>query len=301
MNNHEHMKNLINLGFLVDEKAREKIESLNEEQFFKLMESLKKDNAFIVNEATLKTFLTEDVKIINTIKRMDAFSIQDFVKNLNERYSFLQGILIKKLEMSSVVSINKCSDGDATIIGMVKEKEEKGSNFLISLEDPTGEMQVVVEKKLGEKLGLDDVVAISGKISNRVMTASRILFPDISLKPVALSNDSIKVAFLQDKEAKADYVVYKNKIKDSIKSKDYEISNPCIFKIGNVVFLLILGYDPLDALKKRYVNLKSTDFLIEPSPDIVFTDREVNANYKGISIVTKDRIIDLKTREVAII
>jgi hypothetical protein len=63
------------------------------------------------------------------------------------------------------------------------------------------------------------------------------------------------------------------------------------------VFLLLLGFDPLDVLKKRCVSIDNADFLVEPSPDIVFTDKDVNTNYKGISIVSKDKIIDLKTRE----
>jgi hypothetical protein len=82
-----------------------------------------------------------------------------------------------------------------------------------------------------------------------------------------------------------------------IKKKEIEISNPSIFKIGNVIFLMLIGFDPLDVLKKRYVTIENNDFLIEPSPDIVFTDKDVNTNYKGISIVSKDKMIDLKTRE----
>jgi hypothetical protein len=58
------------------------------------------------------------------------------------------------------------------------------------------------------------------------------------------------------------------------------------FKISNVIFLLVLGFDPLEALRKRYINIDNTDFLIEPSPDIVFTDKDINTNYKGVSIVS---------------
>jgi hypothetical protein len=143
---------------------------------------------------------------------------------------------------------------------------------------------------------LDDVIAVSGEINSKVLNADKIIFPDVPLKPVVFSNDSIRVAFT-DKDVKADYNVYDNKIKDMIKKKEIEISNPSIFKIGNVIFLMLLGFDPLDVLKKRYVTIENNDFLIEPSPDIVFTDKDINTNYKGISIVSENKIIDLKTRE----
>jgi hypothetical protein len=296
MNEHSHLKNLINLGFLVDDKITEKIENLNEEDFFKLIEGLKKESIFIVNESVLKTIVSDEVKVFSSAKRMESFNIQDFVRVLNERYVFLQNILMKKLELANIVSINKCNEGAVSVIGMVKEKEEKGDKFIVVLEDPTGEVQVSIQKKLGEKISLDDVIAVSGEVNNKVLNADKIIFPDVPLKPVVFSNDSIRVAFT-DKDVKADYIVYGNKIKDMIKKKEIEISNPSIFKIGNVIFLLLLDFDPLDVLKKRYVSIDNTDFLIEPSPDIVFTDKDINTNYKGISIVSKNKMIDLKTRE----
>ncbi len=205
---------------------------------------------------------------------------------------------MKKLELSNIVSINKCGTGVVTVIGMVKEKEEKNNN-IITLEDSTGEIQALVTKKLVEKLALDDVVAVSGKINNKTLFVDKLLFPDVPFKPVVYSKEVVKLAFLSDKkDIGADYLIYKDKIKDKIKNKEYKITNPCIFKINNVIILLILGFDSLEALKKRYVSIKENDFLIEPSPDIVLSDIENNKNYKGISIVSKDKTIDLKTRKV---
>ncbi len=298
--NHSHLKNLINLGFLVDEKIKDKIETLNEEEFYKLVENLKKDNIFIVNEETLRSISITEVKILKKFKKTEKFTIQDFVKKLNNRYDFLKNILMKKIELSNTVSINKCSVGTVTIIGLVKEKEEKNNNFIVFLEDPTGEIKALVTKKLGEKLALDDVVSVSGRINNKILFVDKLLFPDVSLKPVVFSKESIKLAFLSDKkDVKADYLVYKDRIEDKIKNKKYKITNSCIFKINDVVILLILGFDPLEVLRKRYVNIENTDFLVEPSPDVVFTDKEINTNYKGISIVSKNKIIDLKTREIS--
>lgn len=298
--NHNHLKNLINLGFLVDEKTVNSIEKLNEEEFYKLVEGLKDKNVFIINEDVLKKVLAEEVNILKEFKKTERFSILDFVGVLNKRYNFLQNILMKKLELSNIVSINKCSSGNASVIGFIKEKEEKDDSYIVSLEDPTGEIQVLIPKRLGEKLSLDDVVAVSGRINNKILFADKILLPDVPLKPVNYSKETVKIAFLSNKkDVKVDYLIHDNRIEDKIKNKIYKITNPSIFRINNVVILLIFGFDPLDVLKKRYVNIENTDFLIEPSPDIVFTDKEINTNYKGISIVSKDKIIDLKTREVS--
>jgi len=291
------LKNLTNLGFLIDEKIKDKIENLSEEELYRLIEGLKKENIFIINDGVLRNLLSEDVKILRTFKKTEKFNVQDYVRNLNERYSFLQNILMKKLELSNIVSIDKSSDGSASIIGIAKEKEEKIENIIVSLEDPTGEIKAVIPKKIGEKLALDDVVALTGIIENKILNVDRILFPDVPLKNVAYTQDSIKIAFSSEKNVDADYIVRNNKIEDRIKNKEVEITNPCIFKIGNVLFLLILGYDPLDALKKRYVSIENSDFIMEPSPDIVFTDKGINTNYKGISVVSENKIVDLKTRE----
>lgn len=90
--NHNHLKNLFNLGFLVDEKIKEKIESLNEEEFYKLVEILKKENAFIVSEEILRSVFVGEMKILRKFKKTEKFTVQDFVKNLNNRYNFLQDI-----------------------------------------------------------------------------------------------------------------------------------------------------------------------------------------------------------------
>jgi len=296
-NEHNHLKNLVNLGFLVDEKIKDSIESLNEEEFFKLIESLKKENVFMLNEEILKKFHAEDVKILRTAKKLEILSMQEFVKHLNERYAFLQSILMKKLELSNIVSINK-ADGNVTVIGLIKEMEDKNSYFLVSLEDPTGEIKATIDKKISGKIALDDVIAVMGNINNKILDVEKVLLPDVPLKPVIYSKEQIKIAFSSErKDIKADYLIYGNKIKDNIKNKEIELSNPCIFKIDDVMFLFIKGFDALDVLKKRYVNVENSDFFIEPPPDIVLTDK-VNANYKGISIVSENKIINLKTREI---
>jgi DNA polymerase II small subunit/DNA polymerase delta subunit B len=295
--NHSHVKNLVNLGYLVDQEIVDLIENLNENDFYKLVEDLKKENLFLINKDLINKVVVSDVKIIKNFIPVKKFTVQDFVRNLNERYIALQSILLKRVEFSDLVSINKISNGNASIIGLIKEKTEKDENLLVTLEDSTGDIQAIVPKNLGEKLVLDDVVAVSGRINNKIFV-DKLIYPDVPIRPVNYSFNSIKIAFLENKESDADYLIYREKIIDKIKNKIYTITNPCLVEIGGVVILVLLGFNPLDVLRKRYINIENTDFLVEPVPDIIFTDKDVNANYKGITIVSLNKTIDLKTREI---
>jgi len=297
--NHNHVKNLINLGYLVDEAIVNLIENIDEDTFYRLIEGVKKENTFIINNDLIKKILVNDVNIIKEFTYNNRFTLQDFVKNLNERYSVLQNVLIKRLEFSDLVSINKVGVGNATIIGLVKDKAEREDTFIVSLEDPTGEFQVVIPKNVGEKLNLDDVVAVSGRVNNKILFADKLIYPDVPIRPVNYTSENIKIAFLEnDKDYDANYVFYIDEIKDKIKGKSYKIKNPYLVEIQGILILITSGANPLDVLRRRYMNIENTDFIIEPVPDIIFTNTDVNTNYKGITIASLNKIIDLKTREV---
>lgn len=294
-----HLKELINQGFLVEEDSKDIIEKLDEKDFQKLLDNLKKEKVFIISSDLINKILTKEIEILKQFKASKSFTIQDFVKILNERYSFLQNILLNKIELKNIVSINKASSGNVSIIGLVKDMVEKNSNTLVVLEDPTGDIETLMDKRLAEKLSLDDVVAVSGNINNKILFVNKVLFPSIPLRPVNYSSENIKIAFLSSKkEVKVDYNIYKNKIEDKIKNKTYNITTPCFIKVKNIIILIIFGFDPINILNKRYVNIDNTDFLIDPIPDVLFTDRKMDMSYKGVSIVSLDKIINLKTREV---
>ncbi|MFH1473773.1 MAG: OB-fold nucleic acid binding domain-containing protein [Candidatus Aenigmatarchaeota archaeon] len=297
--NHIRVKNLISSGFLVNGEIASNIEALSEDDFLLLQEKLKKEKAFVLSKELINRLLTKEIEILSQFKPVEAITIQDFVKTLNERYSFLQGILLDKVELKNIVSINKAGNGDVSIIGLVKEISEKDSNTLVVLEDPTGSIETVIDKKIAERLCLDDVVAVTGKINNRTLSVDKLLFPNIPLRPVNYSKESVRIAFSENgKKIGADYVIYKNKIRDNIKNKSYEISCPCFVKIKNVTVLVVFNTDPINLLNKRYANICNRDLLVKTIPDILFTNNGKNMSYKGVSIVSLDNVIDLKTREV---
>jgi DNA polymerase II small subunit/DNA polymerase delta subunit B len=298
--NHKHVRNLINLGYLVDESVVNIIENIDENDFFKLLDFLKKENPLVIDNELIKKIFVRDVEIIKEFAPASRFTVQDFVKKLNEKYNVLQAILVKRVDFSDLVSINKIGSGDASIIALVKDKVEKEGNFLVNLEDPTGEIQALIPRSLGEKLSLDDVVAVSGRINNKVLLVEKLIYPDVPIRPVNYTSDSVKVAFLgKERDCDANYVFYVDEINDKIKDKKYKIKVPCFVEIGGVMVLVVSGLNPLDVLRKRYASIKSTDFIIEHVPDIIFTDEDFNTNYKGITIVSLNKLIDLKNREVS--
>jgi DNA polymerase II small subunit/DNA polymerase delta subunit B len=297
--NHNHLRNLINLGYLVDESVVSLVENIDEDNFYRLIEGLKRESSFFITNELIKKILVRDVNIVKEFKALKKFTVQDFVKDLNERYSVLQSVLVKRVDFSDLVSINKIGNGSASIIGMAKDKLEREGNFIVNLEDPTGEIQALILKTSGEKLALDDVVAASGRVNNKILFVEKLVYPDVPLRPVNYTSESIGVAFLEEgKDCDANYVFHKGEIEDKIKNKVYKITNPCLVEIEGILILVLFDSNPLEVLRKRFLSIENTDFIIEPVPDIIFTDKDVNTNYKGITIVSLNKLIDLKNREV---
>jgi hypothetical protein len=292
-----HLEELVRFGFLVEENSREYIENLDDKRFQELVEHLKEEKPFIVSKELISNILAREIEILEQFKPVEELTVHDFVGVLNRRYSFLQSILLSKVELKNIVSINKVSNGSASVIGLVKDILIKNGKRDIVLEDPTGYIDALADEKMIEKLVLDDVVAVSGRVSNKTLFVDKVYFPSVPLRPVNYSKDNVRVAFT-DKNANADYVIRENNVEDRVKRKNYSISMPCILKISDITVLVAPGFDPMEIINKRYLNTERVDFLIDPVPDIIFTDKDVNMSYKGISIVSKDNIIDLKTRNV---
>lgn len=295
----KNLKELVSMGFLIDEDAKENINNLNEEDFNILVENVKKENPLTISNEFIKNIFAKEVKILKQLKMKKKMTIKDFVNFLNQKYNKLQEILIEKLEIKNVVSINKCGSGSVSIIGMVKTITDKGDNFEIFLEDPTGEIKTAIPKNLGSKIKLDDVIAVSGNMNNKILFVNRVIFPDVPLRPVNYSEESVKVGYItKDKKIEVNYVINKNQVKDNIKNKRYKIIPPIFLEIGGIKILIIGDADPLNVLKKRYLKKENSDFIIDIIPDVIFTEKDVNRNHKGITIVSANNIIDLKNREV---
>ena len=279
-----YLKQLIGLGVLVEPNVANDLNKLENQDFEKMVDFVRTEKPLVLSREVLEKFLKKSefriIKNFNTVKK---YEIQDYVTMLNNRYNSLQDILIKKVELQNVMSINKAKVGNISIIGMIKEMNDK-----IEIEDPTGTLQLSIENN---NLSKDDVIAVTGNITNGTIVAEKIIYPDVPLRPVNYSSKNIIIG--ED----GDYIISKNKIEDKIKNKTYEINNPCLIQIDSLVILIAFGYNALGFLKKRYIHKDNTDFVLDSIPDIIFSDIVENSNYKGISIMTKGSI-NLKTREL---
>jgi len=128
-------------------------------------------------------------------------SINNFLALYRDRFVRLAEILSKNPEVKNIIPINQVkilqSSGPVNIIGMVTEKKSSrgGSAIKFSLEDQTGEIEVMVRKN--EKnhetyesmnhLLNDQVVFVSGflkvdlQYGHRIIYANKIIWPDIPL------------------------------------------------------------------------------------------------------------------------
>lgn len=136
--------------------------------------------------------------------------IQDFVKYFNLRYKALETILISRQELSSPASIarllSKKEKENVSAIGIVKEKTStSNNNIILTIEDPTGEIKVLVSKSKPDLLEqakdivLDEVIGVTGVCGNEIIFCSRIIHPDIPAhKELKKSSDEIYALFLSD-------------------------------------------------------------------------------------------------------
>lgn len=167
----------------------------------------------LLNEGKKKAGTVTVVK--NYTKDPCKRNVQDFVRYFNQRYRALSGILQTRKELETVVSIGRLQGKNeretVAIIGMVLEKREtKGKHIVLKLEDPTGNIDVWLHSKnkdlreLGNEIVLDEVIGITGQISNGRIFANSIIFPDVPLhKETRRTKETKYVIFVGDVEVGA--------------------------------------------------------------------------------------------------
>ncbi|MBI4448870.1 metallophosphoesterase [Candidatus Woesearchaeota archaeon] len=122
--------------------------------------------------------------------------VQDFVTFFSNRFYALEKVLRQRQELAGVLSIGRVvqkKDRDqVAIIGIVVEKSvTKNNNLIIRLEDPSGEVNVLVSNKRSELFMLcrdivhDEVIGVTGAFSETTgsggkwVMANNVYFPEI--------------------------------------------------------------------------------------------------------------------------
>lgn len=207
-----------NILFLNKDAVRilrdEKTENVDWSEFERtkvLMEKFKDDSyeKFLqISEKEEKTKARVKV-VFSYIEKPEKKEVADFVSIFNKRYNLLKNILLGRQELQGATSIKRILQKNqkekVMIIGIVKDKYiTKNNNIILTLEDPTGQITVVVSKtsgvyKTARDIVLDEVLGISGMNGESAIFANNIYMPDVpSNNPLKKSPDKGYAIFISD-------------------------------------------------------------------------------------------------------
>jgi DNA polymerase II small subunit len=137
-------------------------------------------------------------------------TIEDFIRYFNIRYENTKSVIQERVEYKSVLTIDEVKKdrekNKQRIVCMVKGKREsnKGYRFL-DVEDPTGELTVLVSdkndatKSLYERILVDEVIGMEGVLAGELFIADEMTQPDIPINHARrFADEEVYAAFISD-------------------------------------------------------------------------------------------------------
>jgi DNA polymerase II small subunit len=152
---------------------------------------LEEETVHSISEDNLPVVLQTSTTVIISYKNdPKKYHIKDFTNFFLSRYKFLESILRNRQELSNTLTINRVLNkkerGQVSVIGLVSDvAETKNGNLIITLEDPTGHIKILISKnkkdlfKEGKDLVVDEVVGVSGATGEKIVFAESIAWPDL--------------------------------------------------------------------------------------------------------------------------
>jgi DNA polymerase II small subunit/DNA polymerase delta subunit B len=221
-----------------------------EVDIYKLIEFSKRRNLIIVDENTLKEFLSNDssssieVKIIY-LEEANSFSIEDVLEMLKKRFEVLSKIIQENNMLNNVISLSKLkkikNDNQLVVIGMVKDK----TTYSITLEDFTAYETIQLDANIVNRLFYDDVIAIKVKKEEEKTIGDKVFFPSLSF-------------FRKIPKLDEEVTVYDNVIK--VRDKELKIEGDMVRAYINDFKLFVVNSNVIEKYKNR--NEKDIDVLI---------------------------------------
>jgi len=312
MDDKEIVKTFLDMGIQITNEAMPIVRN-DPEFFIQEIKKLKIRPFFLTKDIVdeiVKKHKKDEIKFQITkeiILNKRALRVEDYTNYYLKKYEKIKDIFISF--GISAMSINKINDNTKNFftIGAIREKTSSS----MTIEDPTGEIQVNFEGIMKQKMqefDIDDVVAIYCERVKDNFVAKKILHPDIPL------NREVK-------KLNYDASIKINSEEEFLSPKKYQ--NPVYVSVSGIIFLILPKVffeglkvefnsdDTIKMLKKRFLILKTSDAAIANPEDLVLTDLpdfiitdaepEMAKNYKGttiLSIVKKTYEVNLHTREV---
>ena len=172
------------------------------ETYFSFINSLKKRTPELSSYSCIPVCSYE-----NTSKK---FEVRDFTNIFVSRYRFMENLLRTRPELNNILSVSRLSakkDQEAvSLIGLVYEiTEVKSGNLIITLEDLTGKINLIIPKsrqdlyRAAKDLVLDEVIGVTGTVKGQNLFAESILWPEVPLnQELKCFDEEIYAVFLSD-------------------------------------------------------------------------------------------------------
>lgn len=203
-------KKELNINWLELERAKALSEKRqNPGAYSNFLEALFAQQDFTSNNMTLGVDQAPVKVVFSYNAAPSKREVADFVSYYGARYKSIQGLLLQRAELHNLVQIDRIKGAGTSesysVIGMVREKRQtKYGNLILTIEDPTGSIDAVVDKSRRELLELahdtvfDEVVAVIGSLRNGALFATNILLPDVPLREPKHGPEESYALFMSD-------------------------------------------------------------------------------------------------------
>ncbi|RJQ17960.1 hypothetical protein C4573_00840 [Candidatus Woesearchaeota archaeon] len=180
-----NMKSLMKVNWREFEKAKVMMEKKNDPRMYeRFMDVLAKEKPKQKASSVQVVFSYDEPSHKRTF--------EDFVGYFTARYSAIESLLKNRPELQRLTSINrvikKKEKESVAVIGLIYEKTiTKNEHVLLTLEDPTGFIKVLVSKNkpeiydIARNSCLDEVVGITGTFDQTILFANNFFIPDVPL------------------------------------------------------------------------------------------------------------------------
>nr|MBI4156670.1 metallophosphoesterase [Candidatus Woesearchaeota archaeon] len=221
-----------------------------QEEIKKLLEEVGKEES--------KIYLEDEnshagVVVIKTYQELsDKIEVDNFVSYLKSRYNFMKSLFLNRSELINSISLNRVKTKQeregVSIIGIVSNKKiTKKGNLLVTLEDPTGSIDLIINKQNeifedAKNIVLDEVIGITGICGQDFVFVNKVFFPDIPLtNELKKTNDEVYAAFISDVHVGSRLFLKDNLLKffDWLNGKSINLLNRNIGK--KVKYLFVVG------------------------------------------------------------
>jgi len=219
-----------------------------------------------LNEEDLSIFKKEDLGInknYNIVYSYDTtpqkYVVKDFANVFKYRYKFLESILRNKPKLKGITTIQrvlqKRERDKVSIIGLVNDiAETKNGNLLITLEDITGTIKVLINKnnpdllEESKSLIFDEVIGITGSNGDKIIFADDVIWPDTpTTKEIKKSPNEEYAIFLSDIHVGSKYFL-EDSFNKLIKWINGEVGNENQKDIANKIKYIFIAGDVVDGI-----------------------------------------------------